>query len=348
MTDDRVSHRELSREQVQYARSLLEAERKLLLPSKYQLIGYRMFNGVAMTLLMAIAIGGLGVVAAELPGLEMGLAVGCISLYVIAGLTFLLVPMFLLNLPLVRKFWRLASFRRDLGLGAALTSAFHSERKRKRVRNLLTGLGVLVGLGLVIWSVVAFFADHLDSARHGAMDIEDILLVAVPFMIGLSFFSLHYMRRAKERLAVVAKILDSLADGVAGSSEGAEAMVSLPAGSYKAVARLERENIYLDRQRSIRAASKATGASQFALQRSHEVQAALADLDHETRHTAEEAMFSLIENATPPESSVDSETRLHVLPIGESSWELLYEVDRELMRIRVHLARDSAGESGTQ
>ncbi len=337
-----MSDRALGQDDVRYARALLQEERDQLLPSRGQLVGYRLFNVVAIAMLSALGLVALGLIGAEIFEWQPSLYLVGVAASVAGALSMVLVPAFLLNLPLVRKFWRLAGFRRDLGLTAALTPAFLREREKHPVRNKITGFAVLAASVAVIASIVEFIYEHW-QIEHSTFQWEDILFPAFVVLVGLSIVALHYMRRAKERLAIVTRLLDSLAKETS-TDEGGEGGISMSLGAYKAIANLERENILLERQRSIRAASK-TNVSGFALQRSREVQEALGKLPHDARHAVEKKIFSLLDDASPSESSLDSETGLRTLPIDDSGRTLLYDVDKKLKRVRIH--RMNQAEGGT-
>lgn len=324
---------------LQTALAVLQREQTAYLPSASERKRYRAFN-------LCVYVMAAGVVA---EGTMMGGAIGETSeaYYVLLGFVTILVGLlmlatvvlFFLNLGLIRKLHGHAQLRRRLNLRDYFAGAFSAERRATRIANVLTlllavlgGCFVVLGLGGLI---AVGFAD-LRAAKIGLMAAASVYVVMV--VLGISFFSFHFMRRGQQRLEVVLRLQRTLTDQAAGAGQP-----KLSPDDYNAIAVLERQHIIRDRATSIASGRKEAEDSTYLCQSSRQMHEAKSRLPPEVLVKVEGAIAQLLSDPATAAASADPVTGSRSIPVAGTGLAIQYDVSAEKNLVRLYDLRASAG-----
>lgn len=278
----------------------------------------------------------VGIIILEIIYLSFDLSLGdfeyLLDWFALALLVIVLV-LFALNFGLVRKLFLQARLRRELHLQQRLRSIFKLARWKHRLTLSISFLGYLVFLAGLFILVLAIAFDA--SLELFAFPVAIIAL-------GLSFTSLHFMKRGRERLDVVRHLHDALSVLEKSVGEVSDQPVSIDAEQYDQIARIERSHIIADRLRSIAAGSKEAPTSGYMIQQSHEMIVDKVKLDSHTRLLVEDQILKLTGDPMSTVPMVNSDNERFQISVPDTDIVLLYQVDQKNRRIRV-LSLRSAG-----
>ena len=247
----------------------------------------------------------------------------------IAGFGFLsLVPLWILNLGLVRKLWGMARARHRLGLNEALVPAFRAERSKHRLWNILTASLAVLALVVILFGTVGVMTESTFSLG------DKVILLTVLPIVGLSFGSIHYVRRGMERLGVVERLYSDLQPLV--NAEAAPGDVKIPEHDYEIIARLERNQITERREQSAARATHDPNAFGYAVQLSFAAQEAKDGLPAEEQNRVDEEILRLVrEPQSEMRRSVPDTDGLHTVRVKDSAVDLRYRIDDAAQRIQI-------------
>jgi hypothetical protein len=316
--------------------AVLEQEQQAILPSQWQRRFYYLFNLAQWSLISSILVF-LAMSGFYLDEIDMPLPVQAV-LWVVLALSAVTIPLFFLNLPLVWKLWRHARLRRQLGIREDLKESFKVARRQGSVLNWMTRFMATAGILIGIIALLAIVLIHL------LVPLEDIYLDTsggIPmlisfgaFVIGMSLFSLHFIRRGRERLSVVAELQDSLSKSGTATEDAAE--IEISSDVYSQIAQIERSHIIQDRQRSIGRGHREDDGVTHLVQVSVLAQEAKASLEPDTRVRVQNQIVALMHNPEPEEGRPDPDTGLMVLRVPGTSVDMLYRVKDDTGTVQVY------------
>ena len=262
--------------------------------------------------------------------------------FTMAGLGLLsLVPLSILNLGLMRKLWSMARARHRLGLNEALVAAFKAERRKHRVRNLLTGLLAVVAVLMVLFGAIGVMVTPMPSIAYKLIFSSAFAIVA------LSFGSVHYIRRGMERLGIVERLYSDLLPLVNAKTEPGD--VKIPEHDYEIIARLERNQIIERREQSVERATHDPDAFGYAVQLSFAAQETKDELSAEEQNRVDEEILRLVRE---PQSEMRRSTQdtdgLHTVRVEDSAVDLRYRIDDAAQRIQIARIVPGHGEPGVR
>ncbi len=315
----------LASEQATRALEILQQESLALRPSPRQVLVYRVLHwDVAAFGVALVAVWLTTVIHPDRSALTDVVA----GLLGLTGLV--MFPLFLLNLGLVRRLWRVARVRCRLGLTQPLAAIFRAQRQKNRLRNLATALLVLVGMGFVLLAVmVAMVAENLGGPLVAAFLVAFWLALAVPLL------SLHFLRRGMERLAVVDRLRSGLSAAVSDAGAGEAKSIAVSAKDYELIAGIERAQIIAERYQNIRRSQGSTKGSGFAVQMGIAAQQAKSELPGRERVLIDEQILRLMEDPQPTGVIIDAEGALRRLPVPGTSAEIVFDLDQAARRVRI-------------
>lgn len=300
------------------ALQVLEQDQRDLIPTAAE--GRRLRR---LTTCTYLALGVFGVISVlQEDSLLQGLAVGVFGL-----LSLCVAWLFWMSLPAIRKFRRHARLRKRLGVERGLKEFFATRRSEHRVQACLTLL--IAPLGPLL---AAFYVGFLIAEFPPSWSWEYILIAlilgAIILPFGASLLTQYWLRRAAERIDVVAGVLAAVRADKPGTGD-----YRMPEEMYQGLAKIERHQIIQERLESVR---KHVEEDAYVLQPSRSAMAALLELDPETEQAVRSRVFSLMHSPSPTGADVDSRTGLNVLAIEGTHLRLTYEVDESAKRIRIH------------
>jgi hypothetical protein len=352
--DDRIA---LDSRGLGAALGVLRREQSAYLPTKRETGLYRAFNVsafsmlVAAVLLVAAVVMGTGSAANAIANQELRQRAIAAAFWIggtVAALSALgTLVLFVMNLSLIRKLYRLARLRRRLRLVYDFTAAFSAERKTRRLANAVSIVMSVFGVSLASMGLFAFagvllirFSEGESLMNSGDVAIGIFSAFAV-FGIGLGFASLHFVRRGKRRLEVVLNLEKALGQKAASVAAGSEAAATLSTSEYNALAGLERQQIIRDRASSIVAGRREAKEPGYSCQTSRQMYLEQSKLPPETRVKVEQTVASLLENPAVGAAAVgaaaagDAAAARHEVAVVGTSLRILYDVDpsRHLVRL---------------
>jgi len=325
--------------------AVLDREQAAYLPTERQNRLYRAFNisvyATIVAFAIALAIGGLIPHAAETPGTDVYWKVIKVLGWIGNILAVATLTLFISNWGLIRKLYRHARLRRELKLACYFEPAFRAQRKATRVGNAVTMTIALLGVVLVVGSLafsIASFAIWL-STSVSAADFSNItihlLSRSLPVLgVGLSFASLHFVRRGKQRLEVVLRLQETLQRKAADPSQTPEIKLSLD--DYDAIASLEREHIIRDRASSIVSGRKESNAPGYLCQTSRQMYGAKRKLQPEVLGKVEGAIADLLANPVPVNATTDPVTGSRSIAVADTDLSIEYDVDSDRRLLRLY------------
>ncbi len=246
------------------------------------------------------------------------------------GLGFLAsIILFLMNIGLVRKLWRIARARRHLGVTKAFEAAFESRRRDRRITNFITAIMVCLGIAYLLLPIM-FLASGLPYG---------LILVSAPIFLlfGFALFSLHFLRRGVERFDIVQDLRNALhsksTQGLDDQSDGTQ----IDEQTYDMLAKLERSQIMEQRQKSIERARSEPDTFGYALQMSFEAQNSKDQLPAHERQLVDHRILDVLTNpeACLGESSKDPDGDYWKLAVEGTSAEIYFRVDSLTNRVQI-------------
>jgi hypothetical protein len=327
------------------AMAVLEQEQQAILPSRWQRRVYYLFNfaqwSLSSSILILLVTSGFYLDEPNAP-----LAV-LVLLWVVLILSLLIIPLFFLNLGLVGKLWRHARLRRELGIREGLRDSFKMARRQGRIRNWITRFMAIAGVLIVIIALVAVVFIHISfTLKDIYLDTEGgipLLISFGIFVVGLSLFSLHFIRRGRERLNVVAQLQDSLRIPETATDDVTE--VEISPDVYSQIAQIERSHIIQERQRSIGRGHSDDDGVTHLVQTSVMAQKAKASLEPGTRVRVQNQIVELMYDPRPEESRPEQDTGLIVLRVPGTSIDIKYLVKDDTGTIQVYFIETGKDDS---
>ena len=319
---------------------VLRREQSAYLPTRRQIFLYHAFNVSAFSIVVAGALllvsYGMGLdafratVDAEIISelTMIGLVIAAISA---AGMLVL----FPLNFGLMRKLYQHAKMRKRLKLANYFAPAFSADRKMKKLTNFLTmvmfAFGLLIfasGIMLVVLAIIDLLTTDFFSNEPLVFLI--ILACALALMItGVSFSSIHFVRRGRRRLDVVRKLEQSLEkQSVGGVSDDPGVSATLSASEYNAIAGIERQQIIRDRATSIAAGRKETTVG-YTCQTSRQMYQTKSGLSPEMLVKVEGSIADLLKDPTAVGHAEGVASGEHVLRVAGTPLSIHYAVDSQ-------------------
>lgn len=242
------------------------------------------------------------------------------------------VPLFLINLGMVRKLGRAAALRRSLRLTERLQPLFRQRRMRHRVYNAVTftinlfGYPIcVIGLGLLLFELSAPDAFGLSTAT-----------IVVAF--GLSCIFIHFMARGAERLRVISDLRAALLEGKASAAAAAGEPVVVAAEHYDAISRLERAQIRHDRKQAVRSGMHLKSEG-YVMRVSRAVRDAEQTLDPAELVSFHATLYRLSRDPNTVSSVTDPETGHAFTTVPGAPFAIGFGVDRTRREVRVYSLR---------
>jgi hypothetical protein len=255
-------------------------------------------------------------------------ALGGLSLAMM-GSFFAIVPLFFVNLPFAWRLFKHDQLRRRLRLSPEIHAQIRESIRKRPLMALLSVLGSIVAVAAMV-----FVLDQVLGRASGTMALNaEIWLSICIGVVGLSVPTLWLMARAVDRLETVARLHTQLEQGRDSLDSGS---IQVSAADYERLAHLEKRRTIEARERSVRKGIKLTKAPIYAVQRSIDVQAAIEQLQADTRLGVEQAIFDLMTAPRSRKAAPLADSALLAVPVPETSLELHYEVDDQASRIRLH------------
>jgi hypothetical protein len=309
------------------ALEILEDELLTLRPTRWQRVAYQLLHLDVAVFVIALAIAIVVAFATDRRQSSVFTATGFAGLLATLALL-VLIPM---NVPLMLRVWRAARIRRQLGLDEPLAAAFRAQRRRKRIRNVLSALLVVLGAYLVGYVIV------ITAPTFGAADqlsgVESVVRLIVVFLylvVGVTLLGLHFVRRAMDRFAVVVeRVHGSVTTAVEHSKERGASDVPVEPEDYELIAHVEREQIMRDRLESVHEREHRRDAG-YAVHIGLDAQQAKEALSPDDRVRVDEEIFRLADDIGRGRTPVSPS-----LTVPGTRIALRFDVDHEARRIRI-------------
>lgn len=332
------NHYELDATQLDQALTILRKEQQANMPSRWQRISYVLlsvcvYGFVASFFFNVIIIFFMrkSWVYVLIPSVVFG--------GILVILTLIILP---LNVPLLRKLRHQIRLVRSLGLAQFFKAPWKSERRKRRLRNIMVLFVVLFGLsvtvfqfvGTVVFTVFGVFEEGFDRLEF----LMGLIIVLSDIIICLAFIFFLLMRRYKRRLEVVGQLHSSLAGykDVADAAEIDEGTrIDIPTEEYEQIAQIERRQILFEREMNILASFEEPDVSYYSVQKSHSLRKALNQLDPATRLVVEHQIDDLTSEPKLPGVTRDPETNISRLRIPETDLEIAFTVDHDNRRLNI-------------
>ena len=351
------NHYELDATQLDQALTILRKEQQANMPSRWQRISYVLlsvcvYGFVASFFFNVIIIFFMrkSWVYVLIPSVVFG--------GILVILTLIILP---LNVPLLRKLRHQIRLVRSLGLAQFFKAPWKSERRKRRLRNIMVLFVVLFGLsvtvfqfvGTVVFTVFVVFEEGFDRLEF----LMGLIIVLSDIIICLAFIFFLLMRRYKRRLEVVGQLHSSLAGykDVADAAEIDESTrINIPMEEYEQIAQIERSQILLEREKNIMASFKEPDVSFYSVQKSRSLREALDQIDPAERLAVENQIDELTSEPEPKGVTIEPKTNIHRLRVPETDHEIAFKVDYDDRRVKIlslHLVANdatSSSESGGQ
>ena len=295
----------------------------------------RLFQLLNLAVWIAVTLAGVYFVLRRTGGLAPGSLAGITIAWAIALVYVAIVPLFVVNWPLVRKLWRAARRQRQLAtsLKRRISDQFRVRRRERRLLHLTTFILNIVGLIVAVGAL----AGVLLAATAGDPVAPRLALYAVAAVFGVSCMFLHFMARGRERLKVIADLRTTL---IAAHDPADERQ--LTAEAYDEIAHIERGQIAADRRRSVKAASKKSFARTYAAKEHRAVREVKQALPPDTLMRVQACIDTLTRN--PEETASEIRSGVSYTPIPGTTLELGYAVDTGAREIKVLSVSPVAGE----
>jgi len=314
------------------AMKLLEREQREFLPSRAESLRHRLFN-VATTALIAVLV--VWLLSSHQGGSS---AFELWLFWVFAAVAIANVALFIWNIGLIGKFWRLARLRRRLGLTGKLGHFFDEQQSIPAtvfniVAALVNGLAGVFFLGFWVFILATGnLRTLLELEGFGVVGVT--MLGLTLFCVALSLFSQPLMSRAHKRLKIVTGLQESLAHREQATAEEDEA-AGFASTAAQVLGEMERSQIISERRQVLRRArqSKAGG---YALQQSVAVHRAKGQLDPSTGRKVEDQLQALaLDPGRADSAGEDSQNGLRTLTVPETSLEIGYQVEPATRSIKI-------------
>jgi mRNA-degrading endonuclease RelE of RelBE toxin-antitoxin system len=331
------THYELDAAQFDQALEILRKEQKANIPTRWQRISY---------ILLSICV--YGFVACLFVGIIASFKLresSYVLVYPFAGLgaiLFLMLIILPLNVPLLRKLRHQFRLVRNLGLLQFFKEPWKAERRKRRLRNIMVLLVVLFGLSVTIFHLfgMAIFIVFLAYAEE--FDLSEVLVALIimlfDIIICLAFICFLLMRRYKRRLEVVSQLQSSLTE-YKDAAEAAEVDEStrfdIPMEEYEQIAKIERAQILIEREKNILASFEEPEVSYYSVQKSYSLREELDKLNMATRLVVEHQIDDLTSDPKMPGVTLDPETNICRLHIPETDFEIAFTVDHDNRRLKI-------------
>ena len=286
----------------------------------------RLFGVMNLAVWMAVTLTGVYFVLRRTRELEPGSPAGITIAWTIALIYVAIVPLFVVNWPLVRKLWRAARRRRQLAtsLKRRIADQFRVRRRERRLLHMTTfGLnvaGFIVAVGAAAGLVLELTSGEPVGPR--------LWVYGVTAVFGLSCMFLHFMARGRERLQVIAELRSSLLAAHDPSDER-----QLTPEAYDEITHIERGQIAADRRRSVRSASKKAFAFTYAAKEHRAVRDAKQALPPETLVRVQAFIDTLTRR--PEGVTVDMRGGVAYVRVPDTALELGFTVDADSREIRL-------------
>jgi hypothetical protein len=259
--------------------------------------------------------------------------------WMFVSLAIIIIIFFLLNLKFVHKLYQQARLRRKLKLNKILKGRFNQQFHRARTRNLF-----IIALIFILTPIIAYNIFLLLTIYSRSINSKDPLAyllfcihLSAPPMFILTLISFFFIWRGKERLEIVNRIHHSLSNQISIFEQNpSNDSINIAPSDYDKIARLERRQIIIDRQLSIKRARKNVNSESYSIQKSHNVVDAVAKLDQDTRFLVEDQLYGLTSNPRPSNVKIDLETKFLRLRVSMTKLDFIYQVDDDSSRVRIY------------
>jgi hypothetical protein len=306
----------LTYRQYEQALAILERER----PSPAQEQRFRLLNRAVWGALFFSLL-----YAASFP---MAGAQGAYPALLLAAICYLLtVPLFLLNLGLVRKLQRAATLRRRLRISEWLLPIFRRRQRTHRLYNLITLALSIVGYPVCLVGVVGLALSLGDPSSDG------LVLSIILIVFGLTCIFIHFIARGAERLKVITELRSGLLAATPSSDGSGSERVEVPVEDYDEIAGIERAQIRRDRTRSV-ARGQRVASSGYVLRMSRQIRDMESELGEEVRSQVDVRVQQLLAEPEPPGARTEYGTGLLYIDVPGTGFEIAYLVDHERREIR--------------
>jgi hypothetical protein len=241
-----------------------------------------------------------------------------------------IIPVFILNWPLVNKLRRAARLRRRLApsLRRRLMYQFGARRRQRRLANLLTLVLSLMGAFVVLFALLGLvFAVFPEGSR---INFPRLTLWAVATVFGLSCVFQHFMARGRERLEVIAELSATLLASRTGANGS-----QLADADYDEIIRIERAQISADRRQSVKAASRTPPADQYSSREHRAVRDAKLALPPATLVKVQECIDRLGLDPRVDDETGQAPDQVSYLRVPDTSLEIGFSVDWATHEIKI-------------
>lgn len=241
-------------------------------------------------------------------------------------LLFVMVVLFLLNLPFGVRILKQERLRRRLGIDAGAQIAARDARKPRVIMLVASVIGVAIaGVG----------AFNLVNTILKEPEIFAILGASLIMIGGITPPLLWLLSRGVDRLDDVARLREQLSKSVSDAESPADEF-ELTALDYDRLSRLEKRTMQMQREQSVKRGFEYTQKQDlFAVQRSSQSQTAIEGLDSDSRLAVEKVIFDLMTDPRPGDTRLAEDSLIH-LRVPDTSLTLLYDVDDDSRNVRLH------------
>ncbi len=316
--------------------AILRKEQQVYKPSRWQNVSYILFNfsvyGFVIGFILFLFVG----IITDFP--EQGMWYIVLLFLLVSWTIFgVLMPItFFLNVPLMRKIWHQIKLIRKLGLSKVFKTQWQAARRKVLILHILTLIVAFLGLLIIGGALILGITIVPQMGFSGGSELLlSWLIILILIIIGIAPISLHFMRRSKRRLEVVARLQVSLVDYKDAIDQAEDEQINIPSAEYEQIAQIERAQIYRDREESILDSFEEIDSSYYSVQKSRPVRKALAQLDPVARLGVEDQIDELTVDPQPPAALKDPEAEIWQLHVKDTPIEISFIIDEDNRRIKI-------------
>lgn len=244
----------------------------------------------------------------------------------------LIILFFLFSLPLIFKFWRFNRLVRRLGLNKTISAPWKKAKRKAHIRNILVLIIAWIGAGLIIYGLyIVFFGSGGLLLRT-----DYIILGLFICLIGLSFLSIHFIRRNKYKLQVIEQLQSNLTkykDVLEEKSE--DTKYKIPQEDYDLIAKIEKAQISRDQTQSIMENLNEQTSSYYSIQKSREFRETLNQLDANIRLAVEDHIDDLAININSSSAQKKQQLDTLNLSVPGNPVQISYQIDDNKNQIKL-------------
>lgn len=326
----------LTKTQVELTLDMLEREQRSHPVTRFEAVSYHLLQffiaGYVVSSTFFVILGWIKGFPDQPGAIEMTFLV----LYLVFSV--LAICWFIVNLVYAKRFRKRLRLLSQFGVLRVLDDPWKAEKKRRGLGRFFSALLLIFGFIGTALSILALAAWVAIGSAIGAT-AKDLVAVALAISLGLMtslmLIGYYFLRRARLRHRLVAEV-GRLREILESEMEESDEGFVLEAKTHRRLAAIERAQIQRTRAEAIHQSMTKIGLPDYAILKSDKLIEQQAGLEPGSMLAVEYAIQGLASDPRPETVETSEGESALVLPIENTSSELVYEVDDQARRILVH------------